>query len=111
MNPAIIKNATRNLGPPPDVSSSDCGRLFVRDVKEDGFIGMKSAWKPTPEELQILNAGGCVMLTVFSSIHPMVSIGASADEESEADDIKAPRNISGTYPSADAAIDALTRKR
>lgn len=34
--------------------------------------GLTSVWKPSPEELAALNAGGGVMLTIASSVHPPV---------------------------------------
>lgn len=37
-----------------------------------------SAWKPTPDELAILNAGGQVLLSINSASHPPVALGVIA---------------------------------
>ena len=41
--------------------------LPVRKHVEDGFACISSFWRPTPEELAALNAGGVVMLTVLGN--------------------------------------------
>lgn len=43
-----------------------CGHLAVRVTKEGDRIGhCESAWEPTPKELEMLNAGGQIVLRVI----------------------------------------------
>jgi hypothetical protein len=109
MNLARINNATRSFGPPPGVSDNDCSHLPIRDMSYGSFKGMQSAWIPTEEELKLLNNGGCVILTVFSRVHPMVSLhAAGSDEISRVQETAQERkNISGVYPDRESAIDAM----
>ena len=46
----------------------------VQQVLDDGSILLSSMWKPSASELEFMNAGGLVMLNVFGSSHPPVSI-------------------------------------
>lgn len=53
----------------------ECGYLpYVSEVV-GGYRAVSSYWKPTPEELAELNAGGYVRLTVIGLTHPVVAIG------------------------------------
>lgn len=42
---------------------------------------MISIWKPSAEELAVLNAGGGVELIVLGTTHPVVSLGVAPAEE------------------------------
>lgn len=46
-----------------------------RDAR--GPWGYSSMWKPTPEELELLNAGGAVRVTVVGA-QPPIDVGAEA---------------------------------
>lgn len=47
-------------------------------VVEDGvFQFVVSYWKPTPEELELLNSNGHVVLMVHSGQHPPVNVEVS----------------------------------
>ena len=80
MTPLRIRGATHYLGPPagwkPE-KDGDCAHLAVR--VEDGCS--QSAWEPTPKELEILNAGGSVMLRVAGGQPPVMIWAQSRDEE------------------------------
>lgn len=53
-----------------------CGDLpVVREVDEEGHLSVTSAWKPSAEDLEVLNAGGCICLTVLGG-QPPVSMWA-----------------------------------
>jgi hypothetical protein len=55
--------APKNWNPERD---GDCGALPIRvRTRTDGMvISCESAWEPTPRELEMLNAGGQVILHV-----------------------------------------------
>jgi len=79
MIPGKINDATRSLGPPPGVNDDECERLWIKDFDDGRFTGMQSAWIPTPEELIALNSGRPIILTVFSTVHPMISLGVASE--------------------------------
>lgn len=64
---------------PKETREDQCGDLKVRravaDINGDKFPVSTSAWKPSPEDLERLNAGGLIYLNIFSTGHPMVSVG------------------------------------
>jgi hypothetical protein len=70
----------RMLGPPGDWIAEldgECGHLAIRDTMFQGNRALISAWKPTPQELDILKAGGCITLYIIGqSTHPVVAMGA-----------------------------------
>jgi hypothetical protein len=84
-----VSGATRFLGAPPDWDEARdgiCTGLAIKDQPTgDGVNCMISAWQPTAEELERLNAGASVLLWVVGSVHPpvMVTAGRKPDEESE----------------------------
>jgi hypothetical protein len=44
----------------------DCGALPIRVLPyADGGLCCESAWEPTPQELEMLNAGGQIVLRVI----------------------------------------------
>lgn len=81
MYPVKIKNSEVNLAPPPGVSIEECGTLHVKQIKDDRFLGLQSAWRPTRAELKMLNNNGCVLLTVFAGTHPMIAMQAGSKED------------------------------
>lgn len=79
MLPVRITNATQILSPPAGWDDGDpalgpCHELPIRR-SEDGFQ-MTSWWKPTDEELAILNRGGFVEFVAVGDRHPVVALGA-----------------------------------
>lgn len=65
-----ISNATRVLAE----SQDEYHALAIRDEDFCGVNGMTSLWEPTPKELETLNAGGAVRLTILGTVHPPVLI-------------------------------------
>jgi hypothetical protein len=80
MDIMTIDGAVANPGAPKnwDPELGTCGGLpirVVRKVDSNEIAYCESAWRPTPEELAILNAGGNVVLRVVGWQCP-VYIGA-----------------------------------
>jgi hypothetical protein len=72
-----LKATTRTLGPPPGWDQEldgPCGFLHIVDDLLNGSSVMMSGWKPAPEELAALNAGGFVALGVVGTVHPPVIV-------------------------------------
>lgn len=70
MLPVRIAGTTHTLGAPKDWDESvdgKCCGLAIRFV--DGCC--QSAWQPTPKELDILNAGGSVVLSIVGNQPPV----------------------------------------
>lgn len=73
MSPGEIKFATRALGAPTGWDASKHGECDVLPIRDrDGT--MQSAWYPSVEEIALLVAGRPVILTVWGSSHPPVSV-------------------------------------
>ncbi|QRM43995.1 hypothetical protein [Rhizobium sp. BG4] len=78
MQIAMIERATRILG-----KSQGYLGLPLRDelinctVGGEGTPAMVTAWTPTPDELERLNAGASVHLRILGTMHPpvMVEVG------------------------------------
>lgn len=72
-----IHGTTRDLGKPMEweADGRPCGVLAIRDEITTVGPVMASAWQPTDAELERLNAGASVILTVCGAAHPPVSIG------------------------------------
>jgi hypothetical protein len=73
MKPIEFEQQTTLLGPPKDTQRGTCGALPV--LVQDGSF--QSFWKPTPEDLEMLNNGGHVRLCVFGAGHPPVWVDAT----------------------------------
>lgn len=54
------------------------GALHVKVHDMEGWHTLTSFWKPSPEELAVLNAGGVVTLNIHAKAHPIVSMGVEA---------------------------------
>lgn len=76
MEPIDFKTANTTLKPPQGWNAEkhgECVDLHVRhDAEKSTFTSM---WKPSPEELGKLNAGGAVALSIISTGHPPVYVG------------------------------------
>ena len=75
-----IAGATRRLGAPigwDDERDGRCHALSIRDVAG----ACESAWEPTPAELDILNAGGSVILRVAGGQPPVLLYAEIANAE------------------------------
>lgn len=78
MIPARILGFTRFLGAPKNWPESEtCVGLAITDIKTEIGNVMQSAWEPTPDELDRLNAGAKVILSICGTGHPavMLSVG------------------------------------
>lgn len=74
----------------PGENQPEYAGLPVRAELIDGVPHMSSLWKPSPEELAILNAGGLVNLTLNTWQHPpVVMFAQSLDGTITPDDIGA----------------------
>ena len=72
-----IDNATRDLNPPKNWdrdTQGPCGNLLIKDVPMYGTNVMMSAWIPSKEELEWLNAGHPVILGIVGHTHPPLFI-------------------------------------
>lgn len=69
----------RVIGAPAtwDQNELPCGALPTTDVQVNGYPALESYWKPSAEELAVLNNGGFVVLTVLGIVHPVVAIGTA----------------------------------
>jgi hypothetical protein len=67
----------KTLGAPQgwDQSKLECAALPVRLALHNGLPLIESFWRPSPEELEHLNARGYVVLQVVSRSMPPVAIG------------------------------------
>lgn len=58
------------LGAPPGASIDECGALPVRRAQyENGIPVVQSFWRPTEDELKLLNAGRPVVLSIWGETH------------------------------------------
>jgi hypothetical protein len=88
MLPSRVKKVTGVYGAPRGVSAADVGGLpYWREHVEwsGGRIvpEIKSAWKPTPEELACLNAGAYIVLGIVGEPIPPVSLNVDYLEPEE----------------------------
>ena len=73
------------LGAPKGVDIETCSALPITRVQwpDTGEFGVVSYWMPTPEELQRLNQGQAVRLSVIGHTHPPLLLGVDGDGEFE----------------------------
>jgi len=78
--PRRIKGTTHTFTAPDDWDGEyECHDLHARII--DGKI-VQSAWEPTPKELEILNRGGSVILSIWGSQPPVsLTVENSIDGE------------------------------
>jgi hypothetical protein len=71
------------LGAPPGMPIEECGALAITRVvwKETGQHGVVSYWMPSAGELDLLNHGKAVRLTVIGNTHPPLALGVDGDGE------------------------------
>lgn len=74
MKPIEFENQTTLLGPPPGTPRGECGSLPVLIHRENTQASFQSFWKPSPEDLAALSAGGHIRLTIHGIGHPPVWI-------------------------------------
>jgi len=54
------------IGPPPGISDQECGTVEALVGSSDGFPMYANYWRPTPEQLQALAAGGFIELIQYA---------------------------------------------
>lgn len=80
----FVQHSSNNfvLGAPegydPRTAPHDVGALPCSRILDNGVPAFQSFWKPEPEELEALNKGLPVMLTVLGLGHPVVRIEVAA---------------------------------
>lgn len=67
---ARIRGFTRAMGK----DQPEYRTLYIRDERTDDGNVMVSAWEPTKEQLDALNAGGKVMLGICGVSHPPIKL-------------------------------------
>lgn len=67
------------LGAPVGWNQSElpCGALAITRTEFEGKPAMVSFWRPTAEELALLNQGALVSLWVFGASHPPVAVAVT----------------------------------
>ncbi len=79
MKPVEFEGQTLLLGPPEGSRRGACGALPVLKAADDAFgTRFVSYWRPSPEDLAVLNAGGHVELQVCGAGHPPVWVDVSS---------------------------------
>lgn len=75
------KTNTRVLGAPKDWNQAvlPCNAIAVTDVLVEGQPAIMTFWKPSADELALLNSGGLVTLCTSGSNMPPVAIGVDHD--------------------------------
>jgi len=68
---------TRTLAAPPGTEGVD--PLPVAELSTELGVALFSFWKPDAAELEMLNAGSCIALGVYTKPdeHPVVSVGVA----------------------------------
>lgn len=81
-----VKNPSRIFGKPRtwnEKTQGSCGSLPIIDQAHSGTRFMVSFWRPTKEELELLQNGGVIQLHVEGYIHPVVAMAVSEAPEEE----------------------------
>lgn len=76
MIPAVIEDHDLIVGAPPnwDPANGPCRGLPVRLVRGNGIVWYQSAWRPSPDEIEALKRGACVILSVSAVAQPATSL-------------------------------------
>jgi hypothetical protein len=66
LNPTQHRTSTRVLGAPAGWNQAElpCGAIAIADRVEGTLRTVTTHWRPTAEELALLNAGGLVAVTM-----------------------------------------------
>ena len=71
MHAVKFNGVTNVLNAPPNWDEATMGPCAALPVMVDQY-GITSVWKPSEEELALLNAGGGIALTIASTVHPPI---------------------------------------
>lgn len=74
MLPVRFKGMTNIYGAPEGHDPTKDGEIFDLPVMNDG-TALTSVWKPNKEELDILNKGGGISLSIMGQAQPPVMLG------------------------------------
>ena len=77
MLPLRIAGATDELGKPKDWDPQKHGECMALSIRVEDFNGLRlmvSAWDFTPEEREMIAAGGVLELSVMGAAHPPVGM-------------------------------------
>jgi hypothetical protein len=80
MRPVIHPSNNITLDKPANSQAMNIAPLSVTEVDDGGIPYIVSFWKPFPEELEVLKAGGTVQLWIVGNRQPVVSIGVNDAE-------------------------------
>lgn len=80
MQPGRIAGHTNVLKAPAghDQSKLRISELAIKVERVASGICATSAWTPSPAELERLNAGASVYLSIFADVHPAVALHVGA---------------------------------
>jgi hypothetical protein len=74
------------LGAPKGMSAEECSSLFITRVKYappslsiPAVNAVISFWQPSLAQLELLNAGKPIFISVLGTTHPSLSIGVDGD--------------------------------
>jgi hypothetical protein len=78
MKPTVHPSTTRVLKPPKDWNHEAmgvCDDLAITDTQTPhGLPQILSFWRPTTEELQLLQSGGAIVMSIIAVSIPPVSL-------------------------------------
>lgn len=66
---------TNHVFTAPPGQEAEVSNLPVIIAEDEIGIGLFSFWKPSAEELALLNAGHSIQLGIYHKSHPVVSVG------------------------------------
>lgn len=84
MHPVAFPQVNTQYGPPPDLEESQCKTIpafrgAVECGSVDGATMVVVAWRPDPQDLSRLQAGGFVYLVMIGGLAPHI-IGTDFEE-------------------------------
>lgn len=75
MQPVAPRGATHTFSKPENWNEAEhgtCGALEIRVEQAAAGPLLVSAWKPSPDEIALLTAGGVIELQIVGPTHPPV---------------------------------------
>ena len=82
MQPVNLPDADKVFHAPEGVSADDCGDLSAKTGIDEGMTYLETVWTPTTkEELSALEVGCCLVIRVYGSQMPMMSVNVETPSE------------------------------